>query len=60
MQDTCECLYDEIEQNVPFDRFEVMDELLAAQLQAATGPGQPLDLPDDVNAMLQDCIARTA
>jgi hypothetical protein len=59
VKDTCECLYGQIEQNVPFDRFEVIDAMLAAQLQAATAPGQPLELPDDVNAMLQDCIART-
>jgi hypothetical protein len=59
VQDTCECLYGQIEQNVPFDRFEVIDAMLAAQLQAATAPGQPLELPDDVNAMLQDCVART-
>jgi hypothetical protein len=55
VRDTCTCVYDQIVQTVPFDRFEVMDELLGAQLQAA--PGQPLDLPDDVATMLQQCVS---
>jgi uncharacterized protein involved in exopolysaccharide biosynthesis len=60
VQNTCACLYREIEQNVSFDRFELVDEMLAAQLQARTAPDQPLLLPEDINAMLQDCIARAA
>jgi hypothetical protein len=59
VRDTCECLYGEIEQNVPFDRFELLDESLATQTQS-TAPDQPLQLPDDVDAMLQDCVTRTA
>ncbi len=59
VRDTCECFYDEIEQNVPFDRFELLDESLAVQTQS-TVPDQALQLPDDINAMLQDCVARTA
>lgn len=55
VRDTCTCVYDKIVQTVPFDRFEVMDDLLGAQLQA--GPGQPLDLPDDVATMLQECVS---
>jgi hypothetical protein len=58
VQDTCECLYGQIEQNVPFDRFELLDDTLASEAQAG-GPDQPLELPDDINAMLQGCIAQT-
>jgi hypothetical protein len=58
VQDTCGCLYDQIEQNVPFDRFELLDDTLAGEVQASA-PDQPLELPDDINAMLQGCIAQT-
>jgi hypothetical protein len=55
VQDTCECFYDKIEQNVPFDRFELLDETLAVQTQTSA-PGEPLNLPDDIDAMRQECV----
>lgn len=58
VRNICVCVYDRIVQTVPFDRFEVIDELLGSQLQAA--PGQPLDLPDDVAAMLQECVSSSS
>jgi hypothetical protein len=57
--DPCGCLYDKIEQNVPFDRFELLDETLAIQTQTSA-PGQPLNLPDDIDAMRLECVAQTA
>jgi hypothetical protein len=52
---TCVCLYDRIEQTIPFDRFEEVDASLASQVAAS--PGQRLDLPDDIDVLLQACLA---
>ena len=58
VRDTCACLYGELERTVPFDRFEEVDEQLAAQLQSTT-LGQSLTLPDDVRSLLDACVAST-
>lgn len=54
---TCECLYDRLQGEVPFDRFELIDQTLALQVDST--PDVPLTLPDDVQAMLDGCIAAT-
>lgn len=59
VRDTCECFYDRIEQTVPFDRFEDLDESLAAEA-SGTASGQPLNLPPDIDALLQECVTATS
>lgn len=59
VRDTCECLYGRIEQSVPFDRFELLDETLSIQTQTSAA-GQPLNLPDDIDGMRQECVEETA
>lgn len=54
---TCGCLYDRMAADLPFERFEAVDELLAAETVEA---GQPLALPADVQALLDACLAEGA
>jgi hypothetical protein len=58
VRNTCVCLYDAMVANVPFDRFELLDESLAAETQDRSDA--PLELPDDVQAMLDECVAAAA
>jgi hypothetical protein len=53
---TCECLYDRIVATVPFDRFELISEDLEREAQGLPAE-EPLPLPDDVQAMLDECVA---
>lgn len=55
VRDTCECFYGKVADTIPFDRFELLDETLAIQTSTQQ-PGQPLNMPDDVNALLQECV----
>jgi len=54
----CICLYDQLVANVPFDRFELLDETLEIQTQST--PEAPLQLPDDIEVMLDECVAEPA
>ncbi len=56
---TCECLYDRIVATVPFDRFELISEDLEREAQGLPAD-EPLPLPDDVQAMLDECVAAAA
>lgn len=58
VRDTCECFYGKVAETIPFDRFELLDETLAIQTSSAQ-PGQPLQMPEDVTALLQECVATT-
>lgn len=67
VSETCACFYDRIEQDVPFDRFETLDETLgqtlatqplATQTQASAA-GSAVNLPEDLNLMLTECVAET-
>jgi hypothetical protein len=59
VQSTCECLYDRIVATVPFDRFELISEDLEREAQGLPAD-EPLPLPDDVQAMLDECVAAAA
>jgi hypothetical protein len=52
---TCECVYDEIAATVPYDRFEAVSDELALQ-DSQKAPEEPLELPDDIQAMLDTCL----
>jgi hypothetical protein len=56
VRDTCECFYGKVADTIPFDRFELLDETLAIQTSSLE-PGQPLQMPEDVNALLQECVS---
>lgn len=56
---TCECLYGRIVASVPYDRFELVNEDLARQLETLP-EDEPLELPDDFQVMLDECIAETS
>jgi hypothetical protein len=61
--DTCTCFYEQLERDVPFDRFELLDESLATQLQLheqTDAVDRDLDLPDDIAQMLERCVAETS
>lgn len=49
--ETCVCLYDGIRAELDYDEFAELD----AELAAAAEPGEPLELPDEVQAILDDC-----
>jgi hypothetical protein len=62
VRDTCSCFYEQIQQNVPFDRFELLDESLATQLQLqeqTDTQGEALALPEDISGMLDRCVEET-
>ena len=46
-EDICKCIYDTMEEEVPFAEFEVVDRLLADDDEA--------ELPDAVNDLVIDC-----
>lgn len=56
---TCECIYDGVEAEIPFDRFEEIDSQLSEQA-SSTGPGDPLPVPEDVQRIVDRCIAETS
>lgn len=53
VQGTCECIYERLVDQVPYDRYREIDARLAAE---DTGPGQPLELPDDVRDLVAGCV----
>jgi hypothetical protein len=55
VRSTCECVYEGVEREIPFDRFEEIDDELVAQA-AERGAGEPLTLPDDVQAIVERCL----
>lgn len=55
VRNECECWYDAIVAEVPFDRFEEVDDQLTAE-QAGRQPGTPLQLPADFQALLDPCV----
>jgi hypothetical protein len=55
VRSTCECLYEGVEREIPFDEFERIDAELAAQADQRQ-PGAPLDLPAEVQAILDRCL----
>jgi hypothetical protein len=56
---TCGCLYDRIQASVPYDRFELISDELRREAEGLP-PDAPLELPDDVQAMLDECLAEQA
>ncbi len=48
LQDVCQCAYDSFEQNIPFDRFQRVDERLSDDPNA--------ELPDDFLDLYTDCV----
>jgi hypothetical protein len=55
VRSTCECLYEGVEREIPYDEFERIDAELAAQADQSE-PGAPLDLPAEVQAILDRCL----
>jgi len=53
VQGTCECIYDRLVEHVPYERYLEVDAQLAAQ---GSANGQPLELPDDVHAVVAGCV----
>ena len=51
LRDVCQCAYNSFEQNIPFDRFQRVDDRLSENPNA--------DLPDDFLALYTDCVVRT-
>lgn len=50
---TCTCLYESMVANVSYERFEEVNDLLLAE--QATDPEAGVDLPDDLEGLLDDC-----
>ncbi len=48
LQDVCQCAYNAFEENIPFDRFQRVDERLADDPNA--------ELPDDFLDLYTDCV----
>ena len=48
LQDVCQCAYDAFEENIPFDRFQRVDERLSDDPNA--------ELPDDFLDLYTDCV----
>jgi hypothetical protein len=59
VRSTCECLYDRIQASVPYDRFELISDDLRREAEGMP-PDAPLELPDDVQAMLDACLEEQA
>ena len=72
LSDVCVCVYDRIEDEVPFDEFEQMSERLAGSTAAAASTttntsgeadveqAADADLPDDIAIMVADCFTAEA
>ena len=50
LRNVCECTYDKISEQIPFERFEEIDQQIA---------DQEADLPDDVIELITDCVIET-
>ncbi|MCB9373022.1 MAG: hypothetical protein H6518_09600 [Microthrixaceae bacterium] len=48
LQDVCQCAYDSFEEQIPFDRFQRVDERLSEDPDA--------ELPDDFLDLYTDCV----
>ncbi len=55
---TCSCLYEAIEAEVAYERFEEVNDLLVAGRDA--DPDTGVELPDDFEALLEDCRKEVA
>ena len=51
----CECVWEVMEAEIPFERFMEVDRLLAEQV-ASVPDGTPLDIPDDIGVIVRDCV----
>lgn len=51
LQDVCQCAYDSFEQNIPFDRFQRVDQRLSDDPNA--------ELPDDFLDLYTDCVIQS-
>lgn len=51
LQDVCQCAYDSFEREIPFDRFQRVDERLADDPDA--------QLPDEFLDLYTDCVIQT-
>ncbi|MDZ7732338.1 MAG: hypothetical protein U5R31_03815 [Acidimicrobiia bacterium] len=50
----CACLYEGIVEEIPFDRYEAVNEALVAEREA--DPEGDVELPDDFDAIRADCV----
>jgi len=57
VEPVCVCIYDELVAEVPYDRFALLDEQLRATA-AELPEGLPLEVPDDIQAIIDGCVAR--
>lgn len=57
VEPVCGCIYDELVATVPYDRFALLDEQLRA-LTTDLPQALPVELPDDVQAIVDGCVAR--
>ncbi|MCX7620454.1 MAG: hypothetical protein N2037_06370 [Acidimicrobiales bacterium] len=55
----CQCIWDRATQDVPYGRFEQINDELLAQ-EADRGRGVPLDVPDDFGVIVQECAEQMA
>lgn len=56
VEPVCACMYDEIVENVPYDRFEAVNDALVAAREA--DPDAPVRLPRDFDEIRADCVER--
>lgn len=52
VRSACECLYEGIEDEVPYERFEQVDE----ELRSSDADGSPVTLPGDLDAIRVGCV----
>ena len=51
---TCACVWDELVATVPFERYAAVDDELGPLVVAQ--PDTPLELPDDIGAIVRTCV----
>ncbi len=51
----CECMYDGIVANIAYERFAEVDRELSVGASSDT----PVELPDDIESIRRDCVARS-
>ncbi len=51
-EDDCVCIYDNLEEKVPFDEAKEFEEQ-----QAEAESGQDIEIPDNIAAIIDDCTS---